>query len=64
MDLKLFSIFTIIGGGIWLVMLVMIGYLIGDNEAVIGSYLQQMQWFIIGGIILVIAFYIWWKRKK
>ena len=64
MDLKLFSIFTIIGGGVWLTMLVMIGYLIGDNEAVIGSYLQQMQWFIIGGIILIITLYIWWKKRK
>jgi len=64
MDLKLFSIFTILGGGIWLTILVMIGYLIGDNEAAIGSYLQQMQWFIIGGIILVIILYIYLKKRK
>lgn len=64
MDLKLFSIFTIIGGGIWIIMLVMIGYLIGDNEAAIGSYLQKIQWFIIGGIILVIILYIYLKKRK
>ncbi len=64
MDLKLFSIFTILGGGIWLVMLVMIGYFIGNNEAEIGQYLKQMQWFILGGIAVVIALYIAWKRKK
>jgi membrane protein DedA with SNARE-associated domain len=64
MDLKLFAIFTIIGGGIWIVMLVMIGYLIGDNEAAIGAYLQKMQWFIIGGIILIIILYIYLKKRK
>lgn len=63
MDLKLFSIFTVIGGGAWLVMLVLIGYFIGDNEAAIGPYLKQMQWYILGGIAFVITIYILWKKR-
>ena len=64
MDLKLFSIFTVIGGGAWIVMLVMIGYFIGDNEAAIGPYLKKMQWIILGSIGLVITLYTLWRRKK
>lgn len=64
MNLKQFSIFTVIGGGAWLVMLVMLGYFIGDNEAAIGPYLKKLQWFIIGGIALVIGLYIFLKKRK
>lgn len=64
MNLKLFSIFTIIGGGAWIIMLVMLGYLIGDNERAIGPYLKQIQWFILGAIGLVITLYILWNKKK
>ncbi len=64
MDLKIFSIFTVIGGGTWLIMLVLIGYFIGDNEAAIGPYLEKMQWFILVGIPLVITLYMLWKKKR
>ena len=63
MDLKLFSIFTILGGGIWITILVMLGYIIGDNEAAIGPYLKQMQWFILGGIGLIVGLYILLKKR-
>ena len=63
MNLKLFSIFTIIGGGAWIIMLVMLGYFIGDNETAIGPYLKQMQWFILGSIGLIVALYIWRKGR-
>lgn len=64
MDLKLFSVFTVIGGGLWLVMLVLLGYFIGDNEAAVGPYLKKMQWFIIGGIAFVVILYSFLNKRK
>ena len=64
MNLKLFSLFTIIGGGVWLVMLVLLGYFLGDNEAVIGPFLKKMQWFILGGVLLILILYKYFKRKS
>ncbi len=63
MNLKLFSIFTVIGGGAWIVMLVILGYFIGDNETAIGPYLKQMQWFILGSMGFVIALYVLRKGR-
>ncbi len=64
MNLKLFIIFTLLGGGTWFVTLVLLGYFIGGNEAAIGLYLKKMQWFIIGGIVLIIGLYLIFRRRK
>ncbi len=64
MNIKLFILFTILGGGTWLVMLVLLGYFLGDNEAQIGEYLSKMQWFIIAGITTVISLYILYSKTK
>jgi membrane protein DedA with SNARE-associated domain len=63
MDLRLFIIFTLIGGGLWIVLLVLLGYFLGDNEAVIGDYLKKFQWFILVGIAIVISLYLFFHRK-
>lgn len=64
MNIKLFSVFTLIGGGAWLVTLVLLGYFIGDNEATVGPYLKKMQWFIAAGIALVVGLYMIYTKKK
>jgi membrane protein DedA with SNARE-associated domain len=64
MDIKLFIIFTILGGGTWLVMLVLLGYFLGDNAAALGDYLNKMQWVIIIGIIAVIGLYIFYSKRR
>lgn len=64
MDIKLFSIFTILGGGLWIVMLVTLGYFIGDNEATIEPYLKKMQWSIVIGVVAIVGLYLFIKRRK
>lgn len=64
MNVKLFSIFTILGGGIWIVLLVLLGYFIGDNETAVGPYLKKMQWFILGGIAVIIGLYLLFKQRN
>ena len=64
MNIKLFISFTFLGGGLWIVMLVSLGYLLGNNEAAIGEYLGKIQWFIIGLVIGVGILYIFLVRKR
>lgn len=64
MDIKLFIMFTLLGGGTWLVMLVLLGYFLGDNAAQLGDYLNKIQWFIIIGIIAAIGLYILYSKRN
>jgi membrane protein DedA with SNARE-associated domain len=64
MDLRLFTIFTIIGGGIWIILLVLLGYFLGDNEAIIGDYLKKFQWIIIAIVFGIIALYWLYNNKR
>jgi len=62
MNLTLFCIYTSLGAAIWVVILTLMGYYIGDNQALIKEYLR----YIIAGIIFLIAVggYIYYKRNK
>jgi membrane protein DedA with SNARE-associated domain len=62
MNLALFSFYTSLGAAIWVVILALLGYYIGDNEALIKEYLR----YIIFGIlfILAIAGYYYYKKTK
>ena len=42
MNLPLFVIFTALGAGIWVTILALLGYLIGNNQELIGQYLHQV----------------------
>ena len=63
MYIKLFSIYTALGGGLWTLILLALGYFIGDNKALV---LQLMPLLKIGFVIGVAAvgFYYWKKHKK
>jgi len=62
MNLLTFSIYTSLGAGIWVVILTMLGYFIGGNEALIKEYLR----YIIIAILMGLAAMGYWyyKRKK
>ncbi len=65
MNLLLFCIYTSLGAAIWVIILTLLGYYIGGNEALIKEYLR----YIIGVILIVLAFgtyfyYIRHKRKQ
>ncbi len=62
MNLITFSIYTTLGAGIWVVILTMLGYFIGGNEALIKEYLRYI---IIAILIGLVAMGYWYyKRKK
>ena len=66
MDGILFSIYTILGAGIWAIVLTFLGYFIGDNQQLIHQYLQEITVGIFISILLLSGMYyrkIKWAHK-
>ena len=64
MDLKTFILYTSLGAGLWGTILTLLGYLIGDNQALIETYLTQITVVILVCVVLSLLFYFYWQRKK
>ncbi len=64
MNLSLFSAYTALGAGIWGAILAVLGYMIGDNEAVIGRYLREITMALLTGSVLVVAAYVVYVRRQ
>lgn len=61
MDIFKFSIYTALGAGLWSLILILLGYFIGENQELIDQYLKQITFLIL---ILVIMFsFIYYKIK-
>ena len=60
MNLLTFSIYTTLGAAIWVVILTLLGYYLGDNEALIKEYLHS----IIISILIALAILGFWYYKK
>ena len=58
MDLMPFTLYTALGAGIWSVVLIALGYVLGENQALIATYLHQITLGVIGSIIILVAVYI------
>lgn len=59
-----FSLYTLLGAGIWCTVLTLIGYFIGKEQALIMRYSHQA---VIGVVVfsaLLIAVYVWRHKKK
>ncbi len=64
MDIKIFTLFTALGAGIWVIILVLLGYFIGENQALIQQYLHLIMLFLVGFIsIISIIYYLKYRRK-
>ncbi|MGM0518811.1 MAG: DedA family protein [Campylobacterota bacterium] len=62
MNILLFSFYTTLGAGIWVIILTMLGYYIGGNEALIKEYLRYIIVTIL--ILIFITIYFYYKRVK
>ena len=60
MNLFVFSLYTSLGAGIWVAILAILGYYLGDNEGLIKEYLR----YIIVAILIALAFLAFWYYKK
>lgn len=61
MNIGVFSFYTAFGAGIWAFILVMIGYIIGENQELIDTYLKQIT---ITLLFLLFLLGFWYYRRE
>lgn len=64
MNLALFCFYTSLGAGIWVVILAFLGYFLGQNEELIKEYLHLITLGLLVCIVLLVAFYVWWQKRR
>ena len=63
MRLDQFFFYTALGGAIWMSILLIIGYKIGDNEHEVKELLHIAQGAVLVPIVLLVLFVLWRKRR-
>jgi membrane protein DedA with SNARE-associated domain len=61
MPLLSFSLYTALGAGIWSMILIMLGYILGKNQELITIYLHQITLAVLGTLVIIVFIYI--RRK-
>ncbi len=64
MNIVKFSFFTGLGAGIWVVVLVTLGYLVGSNEALISEYLKSATLIALISVVFIGIFYVVRHRRR
>jgi len=64
MPLSKFSLYTTLGAGIWVTVLVFLGYILGENQALINEYLHQIVLLTLGLIVIASIVYIFMNKKS
>lgn len=64
MDVKKFTLYTGLGGGLWMATLVLVGYLIGGNKELIHKYLPYIEGVVIGMVVVGVVWYVRRHRKN
>ncbi len=60
MNLFVFCLYTTLGAALWVVILTVLGYYLGDNQALIKEYLR----YLIIGLLLTLSIIGFWYYKK
>ncbi len=63
MPLDKFTLHTVLGAGLWVMVLVLLGYFLGDNEALIKEYLHQIVLVTLGLIVIASGIYIFMNKR-
>lgn len=64
MNFGAFVIFTALGSGIWVSILVVLGYYWGANDEVLKGYYGEISWGILVAVVLFIGVFIFRKKRK
>jgi len=57
MNILEFSLFTALGAGIWALVLTLLGYFIGENQALINTYLKQITIGVLALLVVLASVY-------
>ncbi len=63
MNLPLFAAFTALGAGLWVIVLALVGYYIGNNQELVRQYLHQILLGITTFAVLIVIGYVALKRR-
>ena len=58
-----FAFYTCLGAGLWSLVLILFGYFIGGNEALIREYQHHITVGVIAFVALIIGGYVWWQKR-
>jgi len=64
MNIAKFSFYSALGAGIWVIVLVALGYILGSNEALISEYLHTATIIALISVIFITLFYIIRNKRK
>lgn len=64
MNLRLFCLYTTLGGAIWMATLMALGYFIGQNELLLKRYLTIIIWGILAILAVVVVIYVRKRRVQ
>ena len=64
MPLGKFALYTTLGAGLWVVVLALLGYFIGSNEALIKESLHQIVMITLGLIVIASVVYFFMNKKS
>ena len=64
MNLTLLTVFTAIGAGLWVVVLTLAGYLLGEHQDRLARYLHALPLVCAGAAILLALLYVLWLRFR
>jgi len=64
MNLRKFTVYTTIGGGLWMLTLIVIGYVIGGNKDLVKHYMPYITSIALMLVAVLVAYYAYRHRKK
>ena len=64
MNIWKFSIYTSLGASIWMIVLLSIGYIIGDNQDLINDNLKMITIITLISVAFISVIYYFWNKKK
>jgi len=64
MNIAKFSFYTALGAGIWVVVLVAVGYLVGSNQELISEYMKSATLIALVSVVFIILFYVVRNKRR
>jgi len=64
MNIAKFSFYSGLGAGIWVIVLVALGYVLGSNEALINEYLKSATLITLLCVVLITLFYVVRNKRR